>query len=383
MEQGGKGDLVRSFRIALTGDFLDDSGGVAYGDAGLGLFAGHPEIRWHFVKGLAPKPGDASYWSRLYSLEVAPEHIRDVDGLIVLRPWVKRSTFAAGAGDLVVIGRSGAGFDKIDLAACTAHGVAVFNASMALNHSTASSALLFMLALAKRLPEQDRVVRQGRWDLQPSVMGGELQGRTLGIVGLGHSGRELVRLVAPFEMPVVAYSPHADPAVARGLGVELTSLEEVLRRSDFVSLHCRLNDATRGLIGAAQLALLKPSAYCINVGRGELVDQAALAAALRQRRIAGAALDVFEVEPLPLDDPLLSLENVILTPHWSASTADVWRATARAMAEGMLRAARGLLPENVVNPEVLEWPAFQEKLGRFAENASHPDRDLDDSNEVE
>ena len=242
---------------------------------------------------------------------------------------------------------------------------------MALNHSTASSALLFMLALAKRLPDQERVVRQGRWDLQPSVMGGEIQGRTLGIVGLGHSGRELVRLVGPFEMRIVAYSPHADPAVARELGVELTSLEAVLRQSDFVSLHCRLTESTRGLIGAEQLAILKPSVYFINVGRGELVDQAALAAALRERRIAGAGLDVFEVEPLPLDDPLLELDNVILTPHWSASTTDVWRATGRAMAEGMLRAARGLLPENIVNPEVLEAREFREKLARFVENAGH------------
>jgi phosphoglycerate dehydrogenase-like enzyme len=358
---------VRVFRVALTGDFLDESGAVAYGDAGLGLLKGRPDIRWHFVTDLAPRPGDRTYWDRLYSLVVEPEHIRGVDGLVVLRPWVMRSTFAEGAGDLVVIGRSGAGYDKIDLAACTEHGVAVFNAPMALNHSTASSALLFMLALAKRLPEQERVVRRGRWDLQPSVLGDEIRGRTLGIVGLGHTGRELVRLVAPFAMEVIAYSPHVDPAEALELGVGLTMLEEVFRRSDFVSLHCRLTDATRGMIGAEQLALLKPSAYFINVGRGELVDQAALAAALRERRIAGAGLDVFQVEPLPLDDPLLDLDNVILTPHWSASTSDVWRATGRAMAEGMLRATSGLLPENIVNPKVLDRPAFREKMARFGD----------------
>src|SRR5215475_12036426 len=103
----------------MTGDFLDQSGAVAYGDAGLGLLEGRPDIRWHFVTDLAPRPGDAGYWSRLYSLEVAPEHIRGVDGLVVLRPWIKRSTFAEGARDLVVIGRSGAGYDKIDLDACT------------------------------------------------------------------------------------------------------------------------------------------------------------------------------------------------------------------------------------------------------------------------
>ena len=129
--------------------------------------------------------------------------------------------------------------------------MAVFNAPLALNHPTASSALLFMLALAKRLFPQERITRQGRWDLQASVMGGEIRGRTLGIIGLGHTGRELVRLVAPFAMRILAYSPHADPAVAESLGVRLTSLEEVLRESDFLSLHCRLTDATRGLIGAA------------------------------------------------------------------------------------------------------------------------------------
>jgi phosphoglycerate dehydrogenase-like enzyme len=356
---------VPTFRVAYTGDFLDESGAVAYGDIGLGRLDQDPIIRRHFLSNLAPRRDDPGYWSRLYSLEVRPEHIREIDGLVVLRPWVKRSTFAEGAGDLVVIGRSGAGYDKIDLEACTEHGVAVFNAPMALNHPTASSALLFMLALAKRLFPQDRLTRQGRWDRQAAVMGGEIRGRTLGIVGLGHTGRELARLVAPFAMRVLTYSPHADPVEARSLGVRLASLEEVLRESDFLSLHCRLTGATRGLIGREQLAMLKPTAYFINVGRGELVDQPALVEALGSRRIAGAALDVYAVEPLPTDDPLLSLDNVILTPHWSASTTDVWSATGRAMAKGMLRAASGLVPENVVNPEVLVSSAFLAKLERF------------------
>jgi phosphoglycerate dehydrogenase-like enzyme len=227
-----------------------------------------------------------------------------------------------------------------------------------------------MLALAKRLPEQERVARHGRWDLQASVMGGEIQGRTLGVVGLGHSGRELVRLADPFAMRVLAYSPNADPEQARALGVRLTSLEEVLREADFVSLHCRLTDQTRRMIGAAQLALMKPTAYLINVARGGVVDQAALTAALRERRIAGAGLDVFDPEPPSPDEPLLRLDNVIVTPHWLASTSDVWRATGRATVEGMLRAARGEVPAHVVNREVLDRPGFRAKLARFAENRS-------------
>jgi phosphoglycerate dehydrogenase-like enzyme len=352
--------------VALTGDFLNDSGSVAYGDAGIGLLSGRSDIRWHFIEDLAPRAGDGDYWAKLYSLEVEPAHIKNVDGLIVLRPWVKASTFAAGADDLVVIGRSGAGYDKIDLDACTEKGVAVFNAPLALNHSTASSALLFMLALSKRLFEQDRITRQGRWDRQAEVLGSEICGRTLGIGGLGHSGRELVRLVAPFAMRVIAYSPHAEPEQARALGVSLTSLEQVMRESDFVSLHCRLSDATRGMITAERMALMKPSAYFINVGRGELVDQGALAEVLRERRIAGAGLDVFEVEPLPVGDPLIGLDNVILTPHWSASSSDVWQTTGREMALGMICAASGRVPGNVVNPGVLERTVFREKLARFA-----------------
>src|SRR5262249_23159561 len=213
----------------------------------------------------APCRGDPTYWERFYSLEVTPDQLADSDGLVVLRPTVKRSTFARGAGDLVVIGRSGAGYDKVDVAACTENDVALFNAPLALNHPTASAARLLLWARAKRLPQQERVARQGRWDLQAEVMGGELEGRTLGVIGLGHSGRELVRLVAPFAMRVLACSPHADPAQAAALGVRLTSLEKLLQEADHLSLHCRLTPETRGMIGARQLALMKPTAYFINV----------------------------------------------------------------------------------------------------------------------
>jgi phosphoglycerate dehydrogenase-like enzyme len=133
-------------------------------------------------------------------------------------------------------------------------------------------------------------------------------------------------------------------------------------------LHCRLTEKTRRLICAPQLALMKPTAYFVNIARGALVDQAALTATLRARKIAGAGLDVFEIEPLPLGDPLLGLDNVILTPHWLASTSDVWKATGRAIAEGLSRVARGEMPENVINRDVLERSGFCAKLARFAEN---------------
>ncbi|HEX3726906.1 MAG TPA: hypothetical protein VHV08_11715, partial [Pirellulales bacterium] len=153
---------MQSFRIALTGDFLDERGRSAYGEMPLEAWRQVPHLEYHFLTGQAPRHGDAAYWASLYSMEVTPEDLDRIDGLVVLRPWVKRPAIAAAAGQLTVIGRSGAGYDKIDVEACTEHGVALFNAPMALNHSTASSALLFMLALAKRLVPQQQVTRAGR-----------------------------------------------------------------------------------------------------------------------------------------------------------------------------------------------------------------------------
>jgi phosphoglycerate dehydrogenase-like enzyme len=364
---------VRLLRVALTGDFLNEEGASAYGDVGLQLLDENPLIRYQLLSDHAPRRGDLGYWERLYSMEVTPDHIAGVDALVVLRPRVNRATFARSAGELVAIGRSGAGYDKIDVAACTENDVLLFNAPVGLHHSTASAALLLMLALAKRLPQQERITRAGRWDLQASVLGGELEGRTLGIVGLGHSGRELVRLVGPFAMRVLAYSPHADAGQAAALGVELTSLERVLRKADFVSLHCRLNEETRHLIRAPQLALMKSTAYFVNIARGALVDQSDLVAGLREHKIAGAGLDVFDIEPLPPGDPLLELDNVILTPHWLASTSDVWKATGRAMAEGLSKVAKGEVPDNVINRDVLARSGFRAKLDRFAVNrVTHP-----------
>jgi phosphoglycerate dehydrogenase-like enzyme len=358
--------LVPAFRLAITGDFLNERGIDACGGLPLHQLDAARHIDYHFLRDQAPQPGDGQYWQRFYSLEVSAGHLKDIDGLVVLRPRVRREALEPARETLVVMGRSGAGYDKIDVAACTEFGIALFNAPLALNHPTASTALLFMLALAKRLFAQDKVTRAGRWDLQADVLGEEILGRTLGIVGLGHSGRELVRMVAPFSMTILAHSPHADVAEAKELGVELVGLEDLLRRSDFVSVHARPRPENVRMVGAAQFALMKPTACFINIARGELVDEAALVDVLTNRRIAGAALDVFEHEPLPADHPLIGLDNVILTPHWSASTRDVWQATGRAMVEGMLRASRGELPDDVVNREVLDRADFQAKLARFA-----------------
>lgn len=361
---------MEPFRILYTGDYLNLEGKLTVPSLEAELFADKPWMQYDFLRDQSPQPGEASYWDRLYSLEVQPHHIKEANAIVIFRPWVKASTFTHGAGRLVVIGRAGAGYDKIDLDACTENEVAVFNCPDTLTHSTASSAFLFMLALAKRLPSQEGILRRARWDLQPFVQGDDLPGKTLGIVGLGATGRELARLVAPWQMRIIAFSPRAEPAQAAALGVTLVpTLEDVFRESDYVSLHCRLEPRTHGLIGERELRALKPTAYFINVARGEIVQQNVLVRALRERWFAGAGLDVFEHEPLPADDPLLSLGNVMLTPHWLPATRDAARLTMTEISNGLIRASQGLVPENVLNKDVLARPGFQAKLARFSVNS--------------
>jgi phosphoglycerate dehydrogenase-like enzyme len=356
------------FKAFFTGDYLDETGAVKYGDIGQDALAKSGYVETGFLLDQKPSPGDSTYLDRIYSLQVTPEHVAQANGIVIFRPWVKASAFAKGAENLVVLARAGAGYDKIDIAACTANDVALFNAPDTLTHSTASAAFTLMFALAKKLPQQQSLVRTGRWDRQAEFLGDDLIGKTLGIIGLGKTGAELARLVAPFHMNLLAYSPSADPLQAEALGVQLVDLDVLLRTSDVVSLHNRLEDRTRGMMGERELGLLKPTAYLVNVARGELIDEEALIRILREKKIAGAGLDVFETEPLPMSSPLLELDNVILTPHWLPSTHRASHATRDLMVRNVLRVAQGLVPQNVVNPEVLRQPGFRTKLARFAAN---------------
>jgi phosphoglycerate dehydrogenase-like enzyme len=194
----------------------------------------------------------------------------------------------------------------------------------------------------------DRHMHEGGYDRFAHV-GRGLRGSVLGIVGIGNVGRELVELARPFGFRIVAADPYAQPLD----GVELVALDELLAASEFVVVLCPLTDETRGLIDARRLALMRPDAFLVNVARGPIVDQAALTKALRERRIAGAALDVFEHEPLAPDDPLRSLDNVILAPHAVALTDEIFRDGALSVVRSVLAVAAGERPEFVLNPEAL------------------------------
>jgi phosphoglycerate dehydrogenase-like enzyme len=344
---------VSKFLIGLSGDFLDQQGRVHFGDIGLDLLdAAADRVSYSFLEEIRPA--------------ITPEQIAGLDGLILCGLRADASTFAQGAERLVAIGRFGVGYDTVDVPACTANDVALFTTPPASKRGMASAALASMLMLGKRLPWKDRRLREGRWRDQSGVIGDDINGKTLGIVGLGNIGQETARLVGPFEMRVLAYDPYVDPAVARDLGVELVpSLHDLMRQADVVCIHAALTDETRGMIDGDALECMKPSAYLVNMARGPIVDQRALTEVLAARRIAAAALDVFEQEPISRDDPLLQLDNVILTPHSAGMTRDFLRAMGAIDCEGMLACARGEAPATVVNREVLERPGFRAKLARF------------------
>ena len=238
------------------------------------------------------------------------------------------------AKQLRVIGRAGVGVDNIDVDAATELGVAVLNAPSGNTISAAELTFALLLALVRRVPAADRSMRTGEWD-RKSFNGIELYGKTLGLIGAGRIGGEVARRARAFGMRVITYDPYLTPERAGALEIELATLEDVLRRSDVISLHVPLTEATANLIGERELAMLKKTAVLVNAARGGVINEAALQNALQNKQIAGAALDVFEAEPLPADHPLRNAPNVVLTPHLGAATAEAQQNVAIEIAEAV------------------------------------------------
>jgi phosphoglycerate dehydrogenase-like enzyme len=254
----------------------------------------------------------------------------------------------------------------MDIEACTRHGVIVFNVPDSLTEATAVGALALLLAAARNLAPLDGLTRANRWDDRSRYRGRDVYRKTLGIVGPGRIGGELIRLMAPFDMRVLAYSPRLTPERAAAKGAEAVPLATLMAESDYVVICCPLTAETEGLLSAAEIARMKPTAILVNVGRGPVIDQDALVHALQENRIAGAALDVFTVQPLPKDDPLTKLDNVLLCPHFVCNNFDLRGAVPTQVLHGFLRLLEGGLPDDIVNPEVLEVPAFRAKHAALA-----------------
>lgn len=338
------------FRVALTADLRGSDGGAIFQDFG--------------IEALAPA-GIAYHFFSRDARPVTSDQIRDCDVVISMgQPYVPASF--AGTERLTLIARTGVGYEMVDLNAATAADVMVTITPEATRRPVASATLALMLALCHRVWIKDRLVRDGRWAERFNWMGCELRDRVIGLIGLGNIAREVVRLLVPFgPARILAADPVVSREDAASLGVELVDLDTLLRTSEIVSIHCPLTPHTRRLIGERELSLMRPTAFLVNTARGPIIDQRALTQALQDRCIQGAALDVFEEEPVAPDDPLLALDNVILAPHASAWTYELFRDMGHDCVKAALAVARGDVPPYVVNTAVLERPGLQTKLARY------------------
>jgi D-3-phosphoglycerate dehydrogenase len=281
-------------------------------------------------------------------------HVADADAVIVQWASVNRKVIEAMTR-CKVISRYGIGVDMVDLQAAAEHGIPVANVPDFCFEEVSTQTIGFMIDLNRHTSILHQYVVAGKWGAAPfpCKAPARLAGQTLGVVGLGNIGRAVAQKAGCLGLKLLGFDPYIQPDQIAGLGVELVSLEELLRRSDYVSLHCPLVAETRGLIGAAQLAMMKPTAYLINMARGPVVNQAALYEALVNGAIAGAGLDVLEQEPPKADDPLLQLPNVIITPHAASWSTDALLQLRRDTAGNVAGMLQGKLPRSIVNRRAL------------------------------
>jgi D-3-phosphoglycerate dehydrogenase len=278
----------------------------------------------------------------------------------VAEQWICGPALLERCPDLLAVCSAGAGFDIVDVEACTAAGVIVCNNSGPGREAVAEHALGFMLALAKKIVVADRVIRRERVQDRSALRSSELLGKTLGVVGVGQIGGRLIELCAPFAMEVLAFDPYLTPEQAAARGATKVELDELLERADFVQLNCPLTPETEGLIGREQFARMKPTAFFVTTARGPVHDEAALYDALVSGGIAGAGIDVFHDEPPDPSHPLLTLDNVVASPHTAGITVEATRDIARATAEQWLTIFAGEVPPRLINPEV--WPMYADRF---------------------
>lgn len=265
--------------------------------------------------------------------------------------------------NLLIVSTNGAGYDTVDVKACTARGILVVNQAGGNAEAVAEHVIGMMLCLSKRVGESDRALRAGKLERRIDYIGNEIFGKTVGIVGLGSVGRRVAELAgALFRMQVLAYDPYLDADVVRARGATKVELDELLRRSDFVSINCPLTPESRHLMGAREYALMQPTAYFITTARGSIHDEEALERALRDKKIAGAGLDVWEKEPPPAQHPLMKYDTVMVTPHMAGVTREARVRMGRIAAEQMLDALDGRPVPRIVNPQA--WTAYAKRFER-------------------
>ena len=327
-----------TFKVGVTRDLLTAAGEPAFGPRALDTLKAGRDITWEWL------PEDVP--------EISPEIAARYDGLHVNIPRVTAASVARADCRLKIVARNGVGFDSVDLAAMTAKGIVVTNTPIAVRRPVAVATLTLVFALAGRLLKKNEIVRQGRWNDRTSYMGQGLTSRTLGLIGAGGIGQEIMRVARPFFKRMITADPFAHPNIITPLGADIGPLDTLMKDADFVVVCCLLDETTRHMINDARFALMKPSAYFINVGRGPITDEAALIRALQAGRIAGAGLDVTEQEPIQPGNPLLGMDNVIITPHALCWTDECFHDIAAAALQSIVDISHGRRPVHVVNPAV-------------------------------
>lgn len=280
--------------------------------------------------------------------------IADADALIIRSATKADAELLSAANQLKVIARAGVGVDNVDLDVATQKHIAVMNTPDGNTVATAEHAFGLMLALARHIPQAHASMQARKWD-RKSYMGVELRGKTLGIVGFGRIGRAIARRAQAFDMKVIAHDPYIPMDIAEDFGVELVSLDELFRRSDFITLHSVITDETRNMVNKDSIARMKKGVRIVNAARGALINEADLAEALKSGHVAGAALDVYADEPPAQDNPLVGLPNVIDTPHLAASTDEAQVAVAVEAAHLVVNALTKGEYKNVVNPDAIKY----------------------------
>jgi len=310
------------------------------------------------------------------------QHLSTADALLVRSAVQVTKEVLANAPKLRVIGRAGVGVDNVDLDAATEAGVLVMNTPGGNAVSVAEHTLALMLAMARHIPQASESTRGGKWE-KKKLMGNELRGKTLGIVGLGSIGREVVKRARAFEMKIVAHDPYVTSKLAQDLGVELLDLARLYGASDYITLHVAATPETQGILSREAFARMKPGVRIVNCARGELVDEAALREAIEEGRVADAALDVFATEPPPAGYPLFASENVLATPHIAGSTEEAQEIVGVRIAEQVVEYLRHGIAIHAVNMPALTpeqyralgpYAALAERLGAFAVHVAtgHP-----------
>ena len=335
-----------TFKIALTADFQKE-GKLVYPDFDLEQLKTASGIKYDFF----PE----------YKSEIEPEQLKGFQGVIVLFPKVTKHSLSQSQ-DLLAVCRFGVGYDSVDVSACTEADVVVCITAGAVDRPVAEATVGWMIALGHRMINKDQLVRKGLWHQSSEYMGCELRDRTLGVVGLGGIGSTVIELLKGFGMkkPLV-YDPFMDEKNAEKSGVRKVELHELMENSDFITVHCPLNEHTKDLISYREIELMKSSSFIINTARGGIINEDALFTALLKKSIAGAALDCFNDEPIIKPHRFGKLDNVLLAPHSIAWTQELFRDIGMMCSKNMIDLANGIRPHGVVNPEVFEQPSFQKK----------------------